>query len=107
MRCPASDAAAAADIVVDVLDSCDRFKEIGLCLGTKPHAIGFAIAALIRQDFTLVCRLPDRYVETETPATGIMWSYELRDFSVAVAQAHGGRATPRLEATKETDNIPD
>lgn len=83
LRCPAGDAAAAADIVVDVLDSCGRFKEVGLCLGTKPHAIGFGVAALIRPDFTLVCRMPDRYVETETPATGITWSYELRDLSVA------------------------
>lgn len=83
LRCPAGDAAATADIVIDVLDRCGRFKEVGLCLGTKPHAIGFGVAALIRPDFTLVCRMPDRYVETETPATGIMWSYEVRDLSVA------------------------
>lgn len=85
LRCPAGDAAAAADIAVDTLDRSDRFKQVGLCLGTKPHAIGFGIAALIRPDFTLVCRMPDRYVETETPATGIMWSYELRDLSVAAS----------------------
>ena len=85
LRCPAGDAATAADIVLDVLDGCDRFKEVGLCLGTKPHAIGFGVAALIRPDFTLVCRMPDRYIETETPATGIMWSYELRDLSAAVS----------------------
>lgn len=85
LRCPAGDAAAAADIVVEVLDRGGRFKEVGLCLGTKPHAIGFGVAALIRPDFTLVCRMPDRYVETETPATGVMWSYELRDLSVAAS----------------------
>lgn len=85
LRCPAGDAAAAADIVVDLLDRCGRFKEVGLCLGTKPHAIGFGVAALIRPDFTLVCRMPDRYVETETPATGVMWSYELRDLSFAAS----------------------
>ena len=85
LRCPAGDAAAAADIVIDVLDGGGRFKTVGLCLGTKPHAIGFGVAALIRPDFTLVCRMPDRYVETETSATGIMWSYEVRDLSVAAS----------------------
>ena len=83
VRCPAGDALAAASIVVNVLDRGGRFKNVGLCLGTKPHAIGFGMAALIRPDFTLVCRLPDRYVETETPASGFMWSYDLRDLSVA------------------------
>jgi len=89
LRCPAGDAAAAAEIVVDVLDHGGRFKEIGLCLGTKPHAIGFGVAALIRPDFTLVCRMPDRYVETETPAIGITWSYEVRDLSVVASLNHG------------------
>jgi hypothetical protein len=89
LRCPAGDAAATADIVVDILDQSSRFKQVGLCLGTKPHAIGFGIAALIRPDFTLVCRMPDRYVETETPATGTMWSYELRDLSVAASLRQG------------------
>lgn len=89
LRCPAGDAVAAGDIVVDLLDHSGRFKEVGLCLGTKPHAIGFGVAALIRPDFTLVCRMPDRYVETETPAIGIMWSYELRDLSVVASSSHG------------------
>lgn len=83
LRCAAGDAAQAAETVVDVLDRGGRLKEIGLCMGTKPHAIGFGMAALVRPDFTVVCRMPDRYVETETPPTGVTWSYELRDLSVA------------------------
>lgn len=103
LRCPAGDATAAASIVVDVLDRCGRFKEVGLCLGTKPHAIGFGVAALIRPDFTLVCRMPDRYVETETPATGIMWSYELRDLSVAMSSAQDEVDAEGPSAAREED----
>ncbi|MBY0282797.1 MAG: hypothetical protein K2W81_02390 [Sphingomonas sp.] len=106
LRCPAGDAAAAAEIVIDVLDRCDRFKEVGLCLGTKPHAIGFGIAALIRPDFTLVCRMPDRYVETETPATGIMWSYKLHDLSVATSPTHGDADAMGPNAAREGDGSP-
>lgn len=83
LRCPAGDAAAVAEKVVDVLDRGGRYKEVGLCMGTKPHAIGLGLAALVRPDFTLVCRMPDRYIETETPSTGLTWSYGLRDLSVA------------------------
>lgn len=81
LRCPAGDATSVAARVIDILDSGGRFKEVGLCMGTKPHAIGLGLASLVRSDFTLVCRMPDRYVETETPATGQTWSYELRDLS--------------------------
>jgi hypothetical protein len=70
LRCPAGDAAAVALQVVELLDRGGRYKEVGLCMGTKPHALGLGLAALVRPDFTLVCRMPDRYVETETPPTG-------------------------------------
>lgn len=93
VRCPAGEALAAASIVVDVLDRGGRYKNVGLCLGTKPHAIGLGMAALIRPDFTLVCRLPDRYVETETPASGFIWTYELRDLSIAIG-AVGNKKKP-------------
>jgi hypothetical protein len=83
LRCPAGDAAAVALQVVELLDRGGRYKEVGLCMGTKPHALGLGLAALVRPDFTLVCRMPDRYVETETPPTGVTWSYELRDLSAA------------------------
>jgi hypothetical protein len=85
LRCGAGDAAAVAAEAVKVLDRGGRYKEVGLCMGTKPHAIGLGLAALVRTDFTLVCRIPDRYTETETPATGMTWSYELRDLSVGIA----------------------
>jgi len=83
IKCPAGDATAAAAAIVNLVDCNDRLKPIGLCLGTKPHALGMGLAALLKPDLTVVCRMPDRYVETETPATGITWSYELRDLSVA------------------------
>ncbi|HEX8224632.1 MAG TPA: hypothetical protein VF605_12515 [Allosphingosinicella sp.] len=68
------------------LDSSRRHTDIGLCLGTKPHAIGLGIAALLRPYFTVVCRIPEEYVETETPANGKMWQYHLTDLSVPLLE---------------------
>jgi hypothetical protein len=93
LRCPAGDAAGVADIVSNLLAKENRFADIGLCLGTKPHAIGFGLAALLRPEFTLVCRLPDRYVEMETPATGMSWVYDVRDLSTTARPQKTARSS--------------
>ena len=81
LRASAGDAVATAELVIGVVDGQEGLNEVGLCLGTKPQALGFGLAALIRPDLTLVCRFPESYAETETPPTGTSWAYRVGDLS--------------------------
>lgn len=81
IRASAGGALATSSAVIAALDSDIRFNDVGLCLGTKPQALGIGIAAQLRPHFTLVCRVPVAYVETETPALGKSWVYVIRDLS--------------------------
>ena len=57
------------------------FNDVGLCLGTKPHAIGLAMASLVDDRLTLICRRPERYAETDVTAIGEALVYGLVDQS--------------------------
>lgn len=81
IRAPAGSVIATSSATIALLDSELRFNDVGLCLGTKPQALGIGIAAQLRPQFTLVCRIPDTYVETDTPALGKSWSYIIDDLS--------------------------
>lgn len=81
IRAPAGGVVATSAEVMTVLDADDRFNDIGLCLGTKPQALGMGIAAQLRPRFTLVCRVPSTYVEADTPALGKSWIYMIEDLS--------------------------
>ncbi|GAA4020811.1 hypothetical protein GCM10022280_21620 [Sphingomonas swuensis] len=83
IQCSAGGVVATSAAVISVLDSDKRFNEVGLCLGTKPQALGFGIAAQLRSHFTLVCRVPGSYVETDTPPLGRSWTYTINDLSAA------------------------
>lgn len=79
-------AGASIDVAKQVLGllAGSRWYDIGLCLGTKPHAIGVGMAALADPTLTVVCRTPVAYVESETPATGHSWIYEVMDRSAGM-----------------------
>jgi hypothetical protein len=80
------------------LSSESRWYDIGLCLGTKPHAIGVAMAGLADPNLTVVCRTPAAYVESETPATGHSWIYDVIDRSsgMQVGENRRSKARPTL-----------
>jgi hypothetical protein len=82
-RAHAGSAIVMANDVIDLADETHRHNDVLLCLGTKPHALGMGIAALLRPQLTLVCRIPSSYAETETPATGKSWIYDVLDLSAA------------------------
>jgi hypothetical protein len=84
LRTHAGDAIGTAQLALKVLDSSHRYNDLGLCIGTKPHALGLGIAALLRPHFTLVCRVPEHYVETETPALGLSWVFRITDLSAGL-----------------------
>jgi len=86
IRAPAGGVIATSSAIMAVLDSDYRFNDVGLCLGTKPQALGIGIAAQLRPQFTLVCRIPSAYVETDTPALGKSWSYIVDDLSAGSAR---------------------
>jgi hypothetical protein len=81
LRTPAGGVIATSSAALAVLDADARFNDVGLCLGTKPHALGIGIAAQLRSQFTLVCRVPTTYVETDTPPLGKSWVYVIDDLS--------------------------
>jgi len=81
VRTPAGGVVETSGSAIAVLDSDTRFNDVGLSLGTKPHALGIGIAALLRPHFTLVCRVPERYVETDIPSLGKSWTYVVDDLS--------------------------
>lgn len=81
-RVPAWSANKMANEMLRLVDQTDRYNDLALCLGTKPQALGVGIAALIRPQMTVVCRVPSRYAETDTPASGRAWTYTITDLSV-------------------------
>jgi hypothetical protein len=81
VRAPAGGAVETLEIALGLLDSTSRYNDVGLCLGTKPQALGFGLAAGLRPHFTLVCRMPQQYVESGTPALGTSWKYSIIDLS--------------------------
>lgn len=81
IRAPAGGVVATSSAAMAMLDADCRFNDVGLCLGTKPQALGIGIAAQLRPHFTLVCRIPGAYIETDTPALGKSWTYIIDDLS--------------------------
>ena len=51
------------------------------CLGTKPHALGMGLAALVVDNTPVIARLPERFIEKNTNASGISWLYRVLDMS--------------------------
>lgn len=94
IRAPAGGVLATSSATIAVLDADCRFNEVGLCLGTKPQALGIGIAAQLRPQFTLVCRVPGAYVETDTPALGKSWTYIIDDLSAGSARPEAGCPPP-------------
>lgn len=88
VRAPAGSVVATSAAIIAALDTDDRFNDVGLCLGTKPQALGLGVAAQLRSRFTLVCRLPEAYVETDTPALGKSWVYVIEDLSAGFARSN-------------------
>lgn len=88
VRAPAGGVVETSAAIIAALDADDRFNDVGLCLGTKPHALGMGIAAQLRPRFTLVCRLPEAYVESDTPALGHSWVYIIEDLSAGYARSN-------------------
>lgn len=86
IRTPAGGVIATSAAAIAVLDGDGRFNDVGLCLGTKPHALGIGIAALLRPHLTLVCRVPGAYVETDTLPLGKSWIYVMDDLSAGPAR---------------------
>lgn len=86
IRAPAGGVAATSSAAIEVLDADCRFNDVGLCLGTKPQALGVGIAAQLRPHLTLVCRIPGAYIETDTPALGKSWTYIIDDLSSGSAR---------------------
>lgn len=82
IHCPAGGVIETSLAAMAVLDGDHRYNEVGLCLGTKPQALGLGIAAQLRPQFTLVCRVPAAYVESDTLALGNSWLYIITDLSI-------------------------
>ncbi len=49
-----------------------------LCCGSKPHAIGLALAVRVLNGPTLVVRVPTSYMERNNPPTGASYLYSIR-----------------------------
>lgn len=82
IRVPAWSVNEMANETLRLVDGTDQYNDLALCLGTKPQALGVGIAALIRPQMTVVCRVPSRYAETDTPASGRAWTYTITDLSI-------------------------
>jgi hypothetical protein len=82
LRSHSGSAVGACALALKLIDETDRYNDVVLCLGPKPHALGLGVAGLLRSQVTIVCRVPSEYVETETPATGESWTYEVIDLSL-------------------------
>ncbi len=56
-----------------------RYHDLLITLGSKPHALALGVHALLYRDKSLICRVPDSYLENETSSNGISWIYQIKD----------------------------
>lgn len=80
-RVPAGSAVKSAELALDLFSKGKPSRDLALCLGTKPQALGLGLAALCLPHVTVVCRIPTRYAETSTPPSGRSWVYQVEDTS--------------------------
>lgn len=52
------------------------------CLGPKTHAISMGIVGIIMPEIPVICRIPQKYVETEASGNGYGWLYTIEDNSI-------------------------
>lgn len=80
-RVPAGSAVQSAELALNLYSKGKPYRDLALCLGTKPQALGLGLAALCLPHVTVVCRIPSRYAETSTPPSGRSWVYRVEDTS--------------------------
>jgi len=59
----------------------DKYDQVVACVGTKPHAIGSAIAAFLNPNAALVCRVPNKYLEIPGKSNGQASLFSIEDLS--------------------------
>ncbi|WP_134495991.1 hypothetical protein [Microvirga pakistanensis] len=80
-HCPAGSASNMARLLDTELKTPKGFSDTLMSLGTKPHAVGMGVHALINKRATVICRVPAQYPENETAATGSSWVFRIQDRS--------------------------
>jgi SAM-dependent methyltransferase len=81
-RVPPYDMIAAAKKMNSMLEEADeKYDLMVACVGTKPHAIGAAIAAFLNPNAALVCRVPNKYLEIPGKGNGKASLFSIEDLS--------------------------
>lgn len=78
--------AAPLEDVLQVTELCQAFcrgqgdmSVTGLAIGSKPHALALALAAMAEPNLEIVCRLPATYVSADVVPTGRAFIYAVED----------------------------
>lgn len=63
-----------------IIELYDKYKDTNICLvplGTKPHAIGAGLAAIIKDEISIMYQVPKKYSMNGTKSGKYIWMYKI------------------------------
>ncbi|WP_210324803.1 hypothetical protein [Microvirga alba] len=76
---PLCDVLSLTKFAIEFCRSSSSDNVTGLAIGSKPHALALALAALSEDKMEVICRVPTRYRQLDVAPTGTICLYELDD----------------------------